>query len=349
MDKLLEMTQKFPQTHYWNDSCSIGELTYAIERGATGATTNPVIVKGVLESEMERYKDYVARLVKDHPEATEDDLAWMVIEQLAVDGAKLLEPVFDPAKGTGRLSIQTNTKYFRNTEKLVEQAVYFATLAPNMQVKMPATAAGIKAYEEATYRGVSINATVSFCTSQALAVGEAVERGLARRAAEGLDNSGINPVCTIMVGRLDDWLKGVVEKQNLAIDPNALNYAGVANVKKAYEVYKEKGWKTKMLSAAYRHHLHWSEFIGGDMVMTIPYKYQKMFNTSDVEVVSRIDEPVAAAHIEELRKIPDFVKGYDGMDIADFDTYGPVNKTLDQFAGGYDDLVKIIRKFMIKY
>ena len=127
------------------------------------------------------------------------------------------------------------------------------------------------------------------------------------------------------------------------------SHAGVANVKKAYEIYKEKGWTTKMLSAAYRHHLHWSEFIGGDMVMTIPYKYQKMFNTSDVEVVSRIDDPVAPAYIEELRKIPDFVKGYDGMDIADFDTYGPVNKTLDQFAGGYDDLVKIIRKFMIKY
>ena len=349
MDKLLEMTQKFPMTQYWNDSCSINELTYAIERGATGATTNPVIVKGVLESELDTYKDYIAKLVEDHPLATEDDLAWMIIEQMAIDGAKLLLPVFDTEKGTGRISIQTNTKYYKNKEKLVEQAIYFATLAPNMQVKMPATEAGIAAYEETTYQGVSINATVSFCTSQALAVGAAVQRGLDRRTAEGLDNSKINPVCTIMVGRLDDWLKYVVEKNNLAINPNALNFAGVANVKKAYEIYKEKGYKTKLLAAAYRTHLHWSEFIGGDMVMTIPYKYQKMFNGSDIEVIARIDDPVDPAYIEELRKLPDFVKGYDGMDTKDFDTYGPVNKTLEQFAGGYDDLVKIVRKFMIKY
>lgn len=40
--------------------------------------------------------------------------------------------------------------------------------------------------EEATYRGVSINATVSFTVAQAVAVAEAVERGLARRKAEGL-------------------------------------------------------------------------------------------------------------------------------------------------------------------
>ena len=349
MDKLLEMTQKFPMTVYWNDSCSVGELTYAIERGGTGATTNPVIVKGVLDKELDTYKDYIVDLVANNPTASEDELSWVIIEKLAIDGAKLLEPVFDPAKGTGRISIQTNTKYFNNAEKLAEQAVYFSTLAKNMQVKMPVTSAGIKAFEEATYRGVSINATVSFCAAQALAVAEAVERGLKRREAEGLDNSEINPVCTIMVGRIDDWLKYVVERDNLAIDPGALNWAGIANVKKAYKIYKEKGYKTKMLSAAYRHKLHWTEFIGGDMVLTIPYKYQKMFNNSDVEVVARIDEEVDPAIIAELRKIPDFVKGYDGMDIKEFDSYGPVNKTLEQFAAGYDDLVKIIRKFMIKY
>jgi transaldolase len=36
-------------TDYWNDSCSIEELTYAIEHGATGATSNPTIVGEVLQ------------------------------------------------------------------------------------------------------------------------------------------------------------------------------------------------------------------------------------------------------------------------------------------------------------
>ena len=39
-------------TDYWNDSCSVEELTYAIERGAVGATTNPTIVLEVLRKEM---------------------------------------------------------------------------------------------------------------------------------------------------------------------------------------------------------------------------------------------------------------------------------------------------------
>ncbi len=61
---------------------------------------------------------------------------------------------------------------------MVEQAVKINSLAPNMQVKIPASAAGVEAMEEATYRGISINATVSFTVAQAVAVAEAVERGL---------------------------------------------------------------------------------------------------------------------------------------------------------------------------
>ncbi len=60
----------------------------------------------------------------------------------------------------------------------MEQAVHFNGLAPNIQVKIPATAAGIVAIEEATRLGVNINATVSFTLPQAIAVAEAVERGL---------------------------------------------------------------------------------------------------------------------------------------------------------------------------
>lgn len=85
------------------------------------------------------------------------------------------------------------------------------------------------------------------------------------------------------------------------------------------------------------------------MIMTIPYKYQKMFNESDIEVRSHINDEVNSYYLEQLHKLSDFVKAYDKMEVKEFDSYGPVNKTLGQFATGYDDLVKIIRKFMIKF
>ncbi len=350
MDKLLEMVQKSP-TQYWNDSCSVKQLAYALKRGATGATSNPVIVKTVLENELDDYKDYIDGLIKDNPTASEDEIAWMVIEKLTLDGAKLLEPVFDPVKGTGRISIQTNPKNFRNAEKMVEQAVYFSKLAKNIQVKIPVTAAGVKAIEEATYRGVCINATVSYTVAQDIAVCEAVERGFKRRAAEGKSNDELTPVSTLMIGRMDDWLKLVADRDKIIIDPEAFEYAGVAVMKKAYKLHQERGYKTKILGAAYRNHYHWSAFIGGDILVTIPYAWQQLFNASDVEVKNRIDDEIPEHYIKQLRKFPDFVKVYDedGMTPEEFLSYGMLNFNLRQFLAGYDQLIVIIRNMMIKY
>jgi len=130
----------------------------------------------------------------------------------------------------------------RDGAALVAQAVEFAALAKNIIVKIPATKIGIEAMEEATYRGVSVNATVSFTVPQAVVVGEAIERGLVRREAEGLDVSRMGPVVTIMGGRLDDWLKKVVARDGLTIDPGYLEWAGVAALKRGYHVFAERGF-----------------------------------------------------------------------------------------------------------
>jgi transaldolase len=66
----------------------------------------------------------------------------------------------------GRLSIQTNPQFYRDAKPL-SPGVHFNQLAPNMQVKIPVTQAGVQAIEEATYQGVNINATVCFCVPQA--------------------------------------------------------------------------------------------------------------------------------------------------------------------------------------
>lgn len=349
LEPLALMVKEYP-TQFWNDSCSLPELKYAIARGATGATTNPVIVKTVLEEEFDSYKGELNKAVKNNPSATEDDIAWHMIEHAAKLGAQQLQKVFDPQKGLGRISIQTNTKYYKNAEKLVKQALHFQTLAPNIQVKLPATAAGIEAIEEVTYHGVSINATVCFTVPQALAVAEAVERGLSRRSSEKKSNNTINPVCTIMVGRLDDWMKIVVDKNSIIVDPECLEWCGVAAVKHAYDIYNKKGYRTKLLSAAYRNHRHWSEFIGGNIIETIPCKWQKRFNASKIAVKERMSKPVDPAILSQLLSVSDFKRAYkeNGLKISQFDSYGATIKTLLQFAAGYDDLVKIIRAQLLQ-
>jgi transaldolase len=344
------MTQTTP-TCLWNDSAAIEELTYSIEHGAVGATCNPSIAVTVLKQELPFWKPRILELAKSFPQATEDEIAWMVVEEMSANAAKLLKPIFDREHGrNGRLSIQTDPRNYRNSDAMLTQAIRFSRLAPNMIVKIAATRAGIVAMEEATYRGISINATVSFTLPQAIAVAEAVERGLKRREAEGLEIATMGPVCTIMVGRLDDWLKVLHDKNNLSVDPGYLEWAGVAVFKKAYKIFRERGYRIRLLSAAFRNHMHWSEFIGGDVVISPPCPWQKRYNESDIEVINRIDTPVDAKIVDTLlAKFPDFKRAYteNGLTHEEFDTFGSTRRTLRQFITACAEMDSIVRDIIL--
>jgi transaldolase len=346
---LYEMTQTTP-TCLWNDSASTSELKYSIENGAVGATCNPVIVLGVLRKEMSQWAPVLGRLIEQHPSATEDQIGWMLVEEVSKAAAALLKPIFDQQAGrNGRLSIQTDPRLYRDTQAITEQAVRFSQLAPNMIVKIPVTSAGVPAIEEATYRGVSINATVSFALPQCIAVAEAVERGLRRREREGKEVASISPVCTIMVGRLDDWLKVVADKQDITVDPGYFEWSGVAVFKKAYSLFRQRGYRIRLLSAAFRNHMHWSELIGGDLIVSPPYNWQVRFNASDIEVVPRIERPVEQRVLDALDKhFVDFRRAYseDGLSVAEFDSFGPTRRTLRQFISATADLDALVRDFL---
>lgn len=347
----LHETVATSDTDYWNDSCSVEELTYAIDNGAVGATTNPTIVGQVLKKEMHLWKDRIAEIIAENPTWSEDDVAWKLIEEMAVRGAELLYPVFLREKGLkGRLSIQTNPTFYRNAEAIARQAIHFDTLAPNMQVKAPVTRAGVAAIEEATFEGVNINATVCFCVPQALAVGEAVERGLRRREAAGRSVASMRPVCTIMIGRMDDWIHVLEKRDSVLVPPGYPDWAGIACIKKAYAIFHERGYRARLLAAAYRNQLHWTELIGGDVVLTIPYEWQRLFNASGIPVQRRFDEPAPQKIVDELyAKFPDFRRAYDvdGLTLDEFDSFGPVVRTLRSFMASYRDLTATLRDFML--
>jgi transaldolase len=347
---LHEMTQTTP-TCLWNDSAAIDELTFALEHGAVGATCNPVIAYTILKTHLATWAPRIAAVVNASPTATEDEIAWAVVEQMSTEAAALLTPAFEAHGGrNGRLSIQTNPKFYRSTPAILEQARRFHALAPNMIVKIPATAAGIPAIEEATAEGISINATVSFTLPQCVAVAEAVERGLKRREAAGQDVRTMGPVCTIMVGRLDDWLKAVMEKQGISTDPGHLEWAGVAVFKKTYALFQRRGYRVRLLSAAFRNHMHWSELIGGDVVISPPSAWQKRFVRSDISVTPRIATPVPEHVVQDLyRRFADFRRAYDedAIPVAEFDSFAPTRRTLRQFLGAGDDLNQLIRDVML--
>jgi transaldolase len=347
---LLTMSRTTP-TRLWNDSADPAELTAALGWGAVGATANPVIALAALRADGARWRRRIGELAAQHARATESELGWLVVEELSVAAAALLEPAFAASGGRdGRLSIQTDPRLWRDPERLLAQAEHFHRLARNIIVKIPATSAGIAAIEEATARGISVNATVSFTVPQALAVGAAVERGLRRREAEGHDVRGMGPVCTIMVGRLDDWLKVAADKAGVTLDPGYFEWAGVATFKRAYQLYRERGYRARLLSAAFRNHMHWSQLIGGDVVISPPFGWQRRLNSSGIDPAPRIDEPVAPEVVDALhQQVAEFRRAYepDGLEVAEFDAFGATRRTLRQFLTAAADLDALVRDVLL--
>lgn len=339
------------QTALWNDSATFAELQESISFGAVGATCNPVIALAAIRADLPRWARRIGELSAEQPSATESQIGWRLVEEISVEAARLLEPAFTQSRGrNGRLSIQTDPRNHRDADALVAQAVHFSDLAPNIIVKIPATAVGLRAIEEAVDRGVMINVTVSFSVAQAVAAAEAIERGMERRSARGESVDDPGHVVTIMCGRLDDWLKDCYAREGLCFDPGYLEWSGIAAFKNAYRIFAARGFRSRLLSAAYRNCLQWTEFVGGDVVLSPPFAWQQRFVNSGIDPVERMHLPVDPNIVQTLyEQMPEFRKAYDvdGMAPDDFADFGASRKTLRQFLQADADLDAIVRDVLI--
>jgi len=347
---LERMTARGPAA-LWNDSADPRELAQSIAWGAVGATCNPVIAVTCIKNDHARWIARIGEIAAERPHATESQIGWQVVEEISLEAARLLEPAFERHAGrNGRISMQTDPRLARDPRAVVEQAVHFSSLAKNIVVKVPATEQGIVAIEEAVVRGVSVNVTVSFSVPQAVAAAEAIERGLRAREAAGHDVSSMGHVVTIMVGRLDDWLRDIAKRDAIDIDPGLLDWAGIAAFKRAYGIFRERGYRARLLSAAFRTTMHWSELLGGDVVISPPFAWQERIQASGLDPEPRIDVPVDPAIVDALlTSFPDFQRAYDpeGMTPAEFDSFGATRKTLRQFLAADADLDQIVRNVLI--
>jgi transaldolase len=351
---LEQMTSTEP-TVLWNDSADPRELAQSIAWGAVGATCNPVVALQCIKNDLPRWTGRMARIAEERPTASESEIGWQVVQEISLEAARLLRPAFDRYDGhNGRLSMQTDPRLARDPAALADQAVHFSSLADNIIVKIPATRKGVVAIEEAVSRGVSINVTVSFSVPQAIATAEAIERGMRAREAAGHDVSRMGHVVTIMVGRLDDWLRELVSRGQVEggveLEDGDLDWAGIAALKRAYGIFRERGYRSRLLSAAFRTTAHWSELVGGDVVISPPFAWQEKIQSSGQVPVERMQEPVDPAVLDRLlRAFPDFRRAYepDGMSVEEFDAFAPTRRTLRQFLGADEELDQIVRDILL--
>jgi transaldolase len=149
-----------------------------------------------------------------------------------------------------------------------------------------------------------------------------------------------------MIGRVDDHLRRVAERDHLAVSPGVIEWSGIAVFKEAHRIFKQRGLPGTLLAAAYRHENHWSQIIGPEVLQTVPYTWWTKFNVSTTVPALTLGNPVDPAILAELRtKFPDFIRAHDesAMQPSEFVRYGATVHTLNQFLGGYADLLALVR------
>lgn len=350
MNQLELCMERFPQTDIWMDSFSQLHHEYAVEHGCKGVTTSPTWVGHMLEEEIEQEREAIRHIVASNPCWDEREVAWQWTLEKGRERSVCMLPEWNRGNPrSGRFSIQVSVYDYRDPEKMLRMAREVHACGPNMQVKIPCTRAGIWTMEEATYEGISVMATLVYSLDQAIAAAEAIERGLARRQREGKDNSGLNPVCAVLLGMQEDWLKSYADANNIVLDPEAFLYAGEAVCKQVYRVFRQRKIQTRVLVAYYRHHRHWSAFMGGDIIMTIPYKWQRRFADCDVPLENNMDKPVPERYLRQLNRLSPFRTAVTehAMPVADFDSFPPVILTLRYFIEVYEKGVMLIRDLML--
>jgi transaldolase len=203
---------------------------YIGELSVTGLTSNPTIFDQAIKNSI-AYDAAIREKVKN---GTSGEALFF---ELALDdltrAAALFRPVHDRTDGVdGWVSLEVSPLLAYDTKSTLAAAKQLHARGgqPNLFIKIPGTAEGLPAIEEAIFAGVPINVTLLFSREQYVAAAEAYLRGVERRIEAGL-NPNVGSVASLFVSRWDAAVMGKT--------PEALRgQLGIAIAKRAYKAYR---------------------------------------------------------------------------------------------------------------
>lgn len=231
-------------TKLWLDSIDPELVRENREQGATGATSNPIIVADLIKSG--RFDQQIQTLIASGLDDSE--LAWQLTDQMVSDAQSVFQSVWDSTAGNdGYVSFELdplledpelNLPHQERVRRYIELGKKWSAGHQNRMIKVPATPAGIDALEELVAHGVSLNVTLIFSEKQYRDARNAVWKGAQRR--ENL--SHFKSVFSIFVSRIDVFTLN--EYSDLT--PNSQGQVGIVNAQKIWSQNLEF-WKDKNL------------------------------------------------------------------------------------------------------
>jgi transaldolase len=336
-----------------------GRLSQMLRDGVRGITSNPTIFAKAIEGQG-TYDEQFRDLLGDR---SIEDVYWELVLTDVDDALGMLRPLHDEsAGGDGFVSLEVAPQLAHDADGTIDQArsLHDRVRAPNLFVKVPATAEGVQAIHALISEGRSINVTLIFGLERYDQVVEAYLSGLEAYLSSGAtDLSTVSSVASFFVSRVDTEIDRRLEALAGGANGDAtiLSMRGKAAVAQAQEAYQHfvaafsgARWEalaargaraqrplwasTSTKNAAYPDLLYVDQLIGPNTVNTMPEGTLDAF--SDHGTVRRTVDAELDAASSMLRKVADA-----GIDLAD------VSATLESegvssFEKSFDQLIQVL-------
>jgi transaldolase len=285
-------------TKLWLDSIDPDLVVSNKAWGATGATSNPVIVSDLIKTG--RFDANIERLMAK--ELSDNDIAWQLTDELVRKAQGEFLEVWERTKGNdGYVSFEleplledpaANIPHADRVKQYIELGKKWSAGHKNRMIKVPATPAGLDALEELCAAGITLNVTLIFSPRQYEAARNAVWRGAQRRA----DRTLFKSVYSIFVSRVDVYTEQHVPE----LSPAAQGMVGIVNAKRIWQA-NTRFWAEKSLPLK-------QEMIfastGTKKKTDSPVKYVAAFAGSDIETnPPATNEAVAKSGVTFKREV----------------------------------------------
>lgn len=192
----------------------------------TGLTSNPTIFEQAVKNSPAY--DLAIREGLANGKNGEELFFDLALEDLT-RAADLFRPIYDRTNSVdGWVSLEVSPLLAYDPERTLRAAqdLFARAQRPNLYIKIPGTAEGLPAIEEAIFAGIPVNVTLLFSREQYLAAAEAFLRGIERRLVAGL-NPNVGSVASVFISRWDAAVAPTVPQK-------LRNQLGIAIAKRTY-------------------------------------------------------------------------------------------------------------------
>ena len=324
-----------------------------------GVTTNPPLSLQAIEGRPDIWIPWVDQLIKDNPYAGVEVLFWKTYLEVVRRGSDMMKPIWEASNHKlGYLSGQVDPRNPLNEELMFKQALELAAQNPNVMIKCPGTAEGIRLIRRLTALGIATNCTLAFILPQFVSVMDAVHSGLAEAKANNVSMYRWRSVITHMSARYEERkaFDESAAQVGVSLTLEDKRWASIAIFRKAYKIAKRRGYPGKMLFCSMRrgpfvdgveHIWHIEKLAGGSIVFTCPPGFlTEMWELdSNLEFKPTIEDEVSPKILEKLRRVPYFTEAYqEEMDPVKFATLAPTVFTIQDFLKATEKTVTFIRE-----